>query len=201
MRLTYRTIKVFIAIVLVTGATPRVFAEPSLAVKVLAEKKVAKLPQGELYWTIEKFAAAPSADGRNPASLLAEVEGSWWRFTLGPKGILDGSKVAQVGPVLRIEANEFLLRINLASGKPGSLTPIHSHPGSEAFYVLGGEQQIRSTKGEIILRTGQSQPGFGANLPMQVSSSGVSDLRALVMFVVDANQPFSSPACFPTPTP
>ena len=201
MRITYPTIKVLIAVVFLTGATLRVVAEPSLSVKLLAEKKVTELPQGELYWTIEKFAVAPSADAPNSTSLLAEAEGSWWRFTLGAKGVLDGSKFAEIGPVSRVEAKEFLLRINLASGKPGSVTPIHSHPGSEAFYVLSGEQRIRSTKGEFVLQTGQSQPGFGANLPMQVSSNGVSDLRALVMFVVDAKQPFSSPACFPTPTP
>jgi hypothetical protein len=32
---------------------------------------------------------------------------------------------------------------------------------------------------------------------MQVSSSGSTDLHALVMFVVDATKPFSSPAAFP----
>ena len=32
---------------------------------------------------------------------------------------------------------------------------------------------------------------------MQVSSSGTNDLHALVMFVVDAGKPFSSPAALP----
>jgi hypothetical protein len=32
---------------------------------------------------------------------------------------------------------------------------------------------------------------------MQVSSSGDGDLHALVMFVVDAGRPFSSPAAMP----
>jgi hypothetical protein len=32
---------------------------------------------------------------------------------------------------------------------------------------------------------------------MQVSSSGTTDLHALVMFVVDAGKPFSSPATLP----
>lgn len=31
-------------------------------------------------------------------------------------------------------------------------------------------------------------------MAMQVSSSGTTDLHALVMFVVDANRPFSTPA-------
>jgi hypothetical protein len=39
--------------------------------------------------------------------------------------------------------------------------------------------------------------GQGAENAMQVSSSGTTDLHALVMFVVDANKPFSSPAAIP----
>jgi hypothetical protein len=38
--------------------------------------------------------------------------------------------------------------------------------------------------------------GYGADKPMEVSSSGTSDLNALVMFVVDATKPFSFPAEF-----
>jgi hypothetical protein len=33
-------------------------------------------------------------------------------------------------------------------------------------------------------------------MPMEVFSAGASDLDQLVMFVVDANRPFSSPAKF-----
>jgi hypothetical protein len=74
---------------------------------------------------------------------------------------------------------------------------VHSHPGSEAFYVLAGEQSIRSPHGVLRVTAGHVETGHGADMPMQVSSSGSSDLHALVMFVVDANKPFSSPAQFP----
>jgi hypothetical protein len=38
--------------------------------------------------------------------------------------------------------------------------------------------------------------GHGADTPMEVSSAGTTDLDQLVMFVVDASRPFSSPAKF-----
>ena len=44
---------------------------------------------------------------------------------------------------------------------------------------------------------GRAEAGRGADIPMQVSSSGATALRALVMFVVDATRPFSSPASLP----
>ena len=105
--------------------------------------------------------------------------------------------MAEVGPVPKVDAAEFLLRINEASGASGSITPVHTHPGSEAFYVLAGEQSIRTPHGVMRVRAGQSETGHGADVPMQVSSSGTTDLHALVMFVVDATKPFSSPAKFP----
>jgi len=74
---------------------------------------------------------------------------------------------------------------------------VHTHPGSEAFFVLAGEQSIRSPHGTMRVKVGQPEAGHGAEMPMQVSSSGSTDLHALVMFVVDATKPFSSPATFP----
>jgi len=44
------------------------------------------------------------------------------------------------------------------------------------------------------VEAGQGEPGKTAGAAMQVSSSGSTELHALVMFVVDANKPFSSPA-------
>jgi quercetin dioxygenase-like cupin family protein len=36
-----------------------------------------------------------------------------------------------------------------ASGPPGSVTPVHSRPGSEAVYVLAGEQTFRGPHGVV----------------------------------------------------
>jgi len=39
-------------------------------------------------------------------------------------------------------------------------------------------------------------PGHGADMPMEVFGAGTTDLDQIVMFVVDATRPFSSPAKF-----
>ncbi len=177
-------------------------AQPALVVKTLTEKKVAALPAGRprLYWRVENFptlAQAQAAAG--PMGLAAESGGRVWLFTLGPVGgsSAGGTKVAEVGPLPQVVATQYLLRINEASGPPGSTTTVHTHPGSEAFYVLAGEQSIRTPQGTIRVKVGQPETGPGGDTPLQVSSSGSTDLLALVMFVVDATRPFSSPATFP----
>lgn len=169
-------------------------------VKSIAEKKIQNLPSGTLFWRIDNFptlAQAQAAAG--PTALAAEAAGKAWLFTLGPKGGSSpgGTKVAEIGPMPPIQAPEYLLRINLTGGPPGVKTPVHMHPGSETFYVLSGQLSQKSPHGVSHISAGQSMPGHGPGVPMEVSNSGTGELTALVMFVMDATKPFSSPAKMP----
>ena len=188
-------------------------AQQQYVVKPVAQKKIKELPTGPLYWRVENFPtlvdakAAVGPDGWNPASvryetttaLIAEVAGKIWVVTLGPKGasMPGGSKVAEIGPVPAITAPEYLLRLNYGSGPPGAETPVHSHPGSEAFYVVAGRLGQRTPYGVDYVDAGNTMNGHPAGMPMRVFNAGTTDLTALIMFVVDATKPFSSPATFP----
>jgi hypothetical protein len=174
-------------------------AAQQLEVKPVVEKKVARLPKGPLFWRIENFATLPQAQAAAGATaLVAEAAGKVWLFTLGAKGgaTPGASKVAEIGPVPQIAASEYLLRINRAGGPPGAKTSVHTHPGSEAFYVLTGKLGQKTPHGVSYAEAGATMNGHGADMPMEVFSAGASDLDQLVMFVVDANRPFSSPAKF-----
>jgi hypothetical protein len=87
-----------------------------------------------------------------------------------------------------------LLRVNRAGGAPGAKTPIHTHPGPETFYVLGGKLGQRTPHGVIYAEANTTMTGHGADPPMELFSAGTTDLDELAIFVVDANRPFSSPA-------
>jgi quercetin dioxygenase-like cupin family protein len=192
---------------------PIVAAEGVYVVKPVAEKKVKQLPAGPLYWRVENFPtlaqaqAAIGPDRWNPntvnydvaTSLAAEVAGKVWLLTLGPKGgsTPGGTKVAEIGPVPSITAPEYLLRINYGSGPPGAKTPVHTHPGSEAFYVVAGRLGQRTSHGVNHVEAGHTMNGHPADTVMEVFNSGTTELTALIMFVVDATKPFSSPAKFP----
>jgi hypothetical protein len=195
--------------VLVGLPTPAATAQPgsvgtagggTLVVKALGEKKVEKLPPGPLFWRVESFATLDQARAAaGPMSLAAESDGKALLFTLGPAGgsSAGGTRMVEVGPIPEVSASQYLLRVNAASGRPGSVTPVHSHPGSEAVYVLAGEQSFRTPHGVKRVAAGQAEAGHHAGTPMQASSSGSVDLRALIMFVVDATKPFSTRATMP----
>ena len=172
----------------------------TLVIKPLIEKKVTELPAGPLFWRVESFATLARAQAAaGQLGLVAESGGKVWLFTLGPAGGSSdgGTKMAEIGPLPPTAAPVYLLRVNEARGPSGSITPVHSHPGAEAAYVLAGEQTFRTPHGMKRVAAGKAEAGHAAGTPMQVSSSGSVDLHALVMFVVDAPKPFSSPAKLP----
>lgn len=208
--------RVAIPVIYVVGLLPLPSAwaaDMRYVVKPVAEMKVKQLPKGPLYWRVENFptldqAKAAAGEYRwNPdtvrydgwPSLKAEVAGKVWLFTLGAQGAATpgGTKVAEIGPVPPISAPEYLLRVNYASGPPGAKTPVHSHSGSEAFYVVAGKLGQRTPHGVSYVEAGHAMNGHMAGMPMEVFNGGTTDLTALIMFVVDATKPFSVPASLP----
>jgi quercetin dioxygenase-like cupin family protein len=181
-------------------------------VKPVTEMKVKQLPAGPLYWRIETFASLDQAKASastyvwNPdtvsykgsPSLVAEIAGKVWLFTLGPQGKTTpgGTKVAEIGPVPPITAPEYLLRVNQGSGPPGAETPVHEHPGSEAFYVITGRLGQRTPGGVAYVEAGDTMNGHQPGTTMQVFNGGTTALTTIILFVVDATQPFSVPAKF-----
>ncbi len=185
-----------------TATAQQTLPPGSLAIKVLTDKKVSALPVGRprLYWRLESFPSLAQAQAAAGSTGLAvESAGRAWLFTLGPKGgsSAGATKVVEVGPLPPVTAPEYLLRINEASGPPGSRTIVHIHPGTEAAYVLTGEWCMRTPRGMIHVSAGRAESAAGPYVPSQVSSCGSTDLLAFVMFVVDATKPFSVPATFP----
>ncbi|HWP38148.1 MAG TPA: hypothetical protein VNL18_11400 [Gemmatimonadales bacterium] len=172
-------------------------AEPKFVIRPVAEKRIAQLPAGDLFWLVENFpslTAAKAAEG--PLSMAFEAGGKAWLVTLGPKNAstAGGSTVAQIGPLPRITASEYMLRVTNSGGPPGAKTPVHTHPGPEAFYVLAGRMGQRTPHGVAYAEANQPMNGHGADTPMQVFNAGDTDLDQIVMFVVDAARPFSQPA-------
>jgi hypothetical protein len=173
--------------------------DAKLVVKPVAEKKVKELPSGPLYWRLENFPTLAQAEGAAGATALAaDVAGKAWLFTLGPKdgASSGGTRIAEIGPIPPINAGEYLLRVNRAGGVPGAKTPIHTHPGPEAFYVLTGKLGQKTPHGVSYVEAGASMVGHAADTPMEVFNAGTTDLDEFAIFVVDANRPFSSPATF-----
>lgn len=98
-------------------------AQAEFVVTPLAEKKVTELPSGPLFWQVENFPTLAEAEAAaGEFSLAVEAEGKAWLFTLGSQGTTTpgGTEVVEIGPVPRINAPEYLLRINSGIAPPGA---------------------------------------------------------------------------------
>jgi quercetin dioxygenase-like cupin family protein len=182
-----------------TTQTTAATAQEEFVVTPAAEKTVTALPAGPLYWHVENFPALAEAEAAaGPLSLAADVEGKVWLFTLSPKGapMHGGSMVTEIGPLVDVSASEYLLRISHGVAAPGAKSEVHTHPGTEAFFVLKGQLSQKTPHGVNVVEAGEMLAGGAPEHPMEVTSSGGEELHELIMFVVDANKPFLSPATF-----
>ncbi len=169
----------------------------------IATRKVAQLPAGPLYWKLETFPTVVAAQGAAaPTSLVGEAEGLVWLFTLGPKGEASagGAYVADVGPLPPVRAaGEYLLRATEGIAKPGTGSEVHSHPGSESWYLLGGQQTVCTVSGVFHTEAGQSAAGWPGGTALRVLSTGTVERRAFALFVLDAARPVKAPAALSLP--
>jgi len=63
------------------------WSQAALSIKPLAEKRVDRLPEGDLFWRIENFPSeAEAAAAATPWSLNVKAAGKVWLFTLGAPG-------------------------------------------------------------------------------------------------------------------
>jgi len=172
-------------------------------------RRVDQLPDGALYWRLQTFPTREAAEvGVGPTGQVGEAEGQVWLFTVGVRGEATegGTLVDEIGPLEVPSAEHYTLNVNYSSTPPfglGGGVPasrgVHTHPGTEGWYVLAGEQTVWIPG--LMLRTeaGKSQAGPPPGTPLILANTGTKERRAFTLLVLDANQPSASFAVFPGP--
>lgn len=191
-----RTVIAAAAIGAIAAGSALAQSKGKFVVTKMAEKTVSELPDGELFWHVENFGSLEeAAAAAGDYSLAAEFDDKAWLFTLDDRkaGDMGGTPVTSIGPVPRIDSQEFLLRINSATAPVGAKTTIHTHPGPEAFLVLSGQLTQLTPHGKHVLNAGATMPGV-PDQAMEVHSTGDEELRELIMFIVDPSRPFAQEA-------
>ena len=181
-------------------SSPSTASAQKFDIKPVAEKKIEKLPAGPLFWRIENFSTLADAQAAaGPTGLAAEVAGKVWLFTLGPKARDVQRRQHRCGDWAG--APDHCTRISVAHQQHGR-TAGGQDTRTYACWLrkldmLSGQLSQESPHGTSHVDAGASMPGHGPGMPMEVSSSGTTDLNALVMFVAVASKPFSSQQQFP----
>jgi quercetin dioxygenase-like cupin family protein len=171
---------------------------------ITARQDLGRLPRDSaFYWHIDAFprrAAAHAA--RAQRSTVVESLGRLWLFTIAGPGWRPGTgdRVASVGPLPLIQADAHAAVYMEGVFRPGMRSPIHRHPGAEAWYTLEGAQCLETPRGKLVQRAGDAGVMVPAGLPMILTGTGSGVRRSLVLILQDAAQPRSMLANDWTPT-
>jgi mannose-6-phosphate isomerase-like protein (cupin superfamily) len=171
---------------------------------VLANETLRALPQKPLFWhlyTYPTLQAARQAKGKSTGT-VAESLGKVWLFKIAPADWRPpgGKRIATVGPLPIPPASKFVARYmegvippELGGNSAGRHTPVHRHPGPEAWYLLSGEQCMQTPGKTTILRAGETAlvPG---GVPMDLAPAGSDTRRSLVLVLHDASKPWMTKA-------
>jgi quercetin dioxygenase-like cupin family protein len=163
---------------------------------ITAREELGPLPEDSvLFWHIDAFATRAAANAaRAQRSTVVESLGRHWLFTIAETGWrpASGNRIATVGPLPLIGAARYAAVYMEGVFRPGMRSPIHRHPGVEAWYTLEGEQCLETPQGKLVQRAGDAGVMVPGGVPMILTGSGSGVRRSLVLILQDAAQPRST---------
>lgn len=146
-----------------------------------------------VYWHIDRFDSLEAAKkAAGPDGVAAEAHGGVWLMTVEAQteDHHGGRHVAAIGPLAVPAAGRYSMRVQSSLLRPGSTSPVHTHPGPEVLYVVDGEQCTETPEGGQHLSVGQSYVvPDGVIHRGRVIGSGVR--RVLALNLYDAARPAS----------
>jgi len=161
---------------------------------VLANDALDTLPAGPLYWhlyTYPNMAAASQAKETSTETVVMSF-GKAWLFNIAPAGWKpsSGERVAVIGPLPVPPAKKYFARyMESVEASTVTGTPVHTHPGPEAWYLLNGAQCLRTPKATFVIHAGQS--GFvPGDEPMALKPAGPQARHSIVLVLHDASLPW-----------
>jgi quercetin dioxygenase-like cupin family protein len=167
----------------------------ALGCYITAREELGALPRDSvLYWYIDRFTTKDGARAAKAArGTVVQSLGEIWLFTIGPAGWRSsgGKRVAVVGPLPLIAADAYAAVYMEGVFQPGMQSPVHRHPGVEAWYTLQGEQCLETPNGKIVQRAGNAGVMVPGGVPMILTGAGSGVRRSLVLILQDAARPRS----------
>lgn len=161
-------------------------------------------PATPLFWHIDQYRTRAAAEAaRRAHGTVVEAHGQVWLFTLAdstwrPTSGAAGERVARVGPLPVTPGRTYAAHYVEAVVPVGARTPVHRHPGPEAWFVLGGSQCLETPGGARVVRAGESFV-VPEGPPMLLVGTGTVTRRTLTLVLHDAAQPWTIPTSDWTP--
>jgi quercetin dioxygenase-like cupin family protein len=169
--------------------SPERRGEPGCA--IVSDKRLPGPLRAPVLWHIDEFPTLADAQrAETPMSLAITAHGSAWLYSIGAdtSNHHGGKHRAVVGPIPTRPNQLYSMMAMSAYFLPGQYSVVHTHPGPEAWWVLEGEQCLRTTRTMIRARAGQGAIVAEGDT-MRMVGTGTGPRRALVLILHDADKP------------
>lgn len=165
---------------------------------IIALEALKSLPAKPLFWHIYSYRSLEAAERAKAKGMGTAVEslGRAWLFNIAPAdwSPKSGKREAVIGPLSVVAGKTYVARYMESIIPPGpGGTPVHRHPGPEAWYLLAGIQCIRTPGKTVLLHAGDTAFVAGG-VPMTLTHSESVTRRALVLVLQDESQPWMTKA-------
>jgi len=168
---------------------------------ILANRPFVGALEKPIYWHIDRFdSLEPAKKAAGPNGVAAEAHGGVWLMTVEAQTEEHhgGRHVAAIGPLAMLNSRRYSMRVQSSLLRPGSSSPVHTHPGPEVLYVVDGEQCTEMPESAQPLGAGQYYViSDGVIHRGRVTGSGAR--RVLALNLYDAAIPVSHDLAEPPP--
>lgn len=172
-----------------TQDSPERHGEPGCT--IVTDKRLPGMLRSPVFWHIDEFPSLAAAQrAEDSLSVALEAGGSAWLYSFNSdtSDHHGGKHRGVVGP-LPIQANRpYSVMAMSTRFPPGAFSPVHTHSGPEAWWVLEGEQCLQTTRTTVRAHAGQSALVAEGDT-MRMMATGTGQRRALVLILHDANRP------------
>ena len=160
---------------------------------LIASESLGVLPKEPVYWHLYTYPNRAAAEAAKRArETVTESFGRVWLMNIAAAGWRPpgGERAAENGPLPVVAGQSYTAQYMEAVFAPGFDTPVHRHPGPEAWYTFAGEVCLETPEGKSVGRAGdQGGVIVRGDLPMRLSVTGTEQRRSLVLILHDSSQP------------
>lgn len=158
---------------------------------IITEQEQGPLGSRSVFWHVTRFETRQAAERvRGSQESVIDAFGSFWLMTLGDSAWRPaaGTHVAAIGP-LPIEPGKSYAALYMeASMHPGDKTPVHRHPGPEAWYTLSGQTCLETPNGTQTGRPDGPPVIVAGGQPMELTATGTTVRRSIVLILHESGK-------------
>ena len=162
----------------------------------MASEPLGALSPPAVYWHLDTYPTRVAAEAaRGPRGTVIEALGKIWLLTIGEAGWRPpgGVRVAEIGPLLLKSGEKYTALYAEGTSNVGDVTPVHRHPGPEAWYTMAGEMCVETPAGKMVGRAGETNI-IPAGAPITIIATGSEQRRSLWLVLHESAHHWTSPA-------